>query len=123
MFVPVFSCTASKHLSCLFLCSVVQPEKVCQVFLHVFQLYNLRKSIKSLFMIQLYSWKNLLSVCSYVQLYSLKKSIATLIRALSEENPPDVNEEEAQSLSGVSTLKMFVYKFCRCTQNCLAQYV
>ena len=39
------------------------------------------------------------SVCH--QTYSLKKSIATLVRSLTEENPPDVNEEGAQTLSGV----------------------
>ncbi|XP_076454279.1 inositol 1,4,5-trisphosphate-gated calcium channel ITPR3-like isoform X3 [Babylonia areolata] len=38
--------------------------------------------------------------CDLEQVYSLKKSIATLIRALSEENPPDMDEEEGQSLSG-----------------------
>ena len=42
--------------------------------------------------------------CSCIQLYSLKKSIATLIKALSEENPPEVKEDDTQTLSGVSTL-------------------
>jgi len=150
------SCTASKSLLGLFLCSVVRPQNVYHVCSCV-QLYSLKRYVKCFFMcFSCTTWENLSSVCSwfsctpgkkclllcsivqpekiychtdpcpvwsYVQLYSLKKSIATLIRALSEENPPDVNEEEAQSLSGVSTLKMFVYKFCSCTQNCLARYV
>ncbi|KAL8600021.1 hypothetical protein ACOMHN_057790 [Nucella lapillus] len=38
--------------------------------------------------------------CNLEQSYGLKKSIANLIRALSEENPPDQNEEDAQNLSG-----------------------
>ncbi|KAK7486477.1 hypothetical protein BaRGS_00022278, partial [Batillaria attramentaria] len=37
--------------------------------------------------------------CNLEQMYNLKKSIATLIRSLSEENPPERDEEESQTLS------------------------